>query len=452
MHYVQYFINLGAPVAIPIILTILSIILGARLGKSLRAGLTVGVGFIGLNLIIGLFGSNLGPAVQTMVQRFGLKLSVIDVGWPAAAAIAYATRIGVVVIPIAILVNIIMLITRSTQTVNIDVWNFWHFAFTGALVNFATGSYWLAMIAIGTQVVITLVLADWTAEGVEEYCGLPGVSFPQGFSISFVPIGMVVNKILDFIPGINKVEINSETIQKKLGLFGEPILIGTVLGLIIGIMGGYDLKGVLTLGITMGAVMVLIPKMAGLLMEGLIPISDSAAEFINKHFKSVGKMYIGLDSAIGIGHPVTLAVSLILVPLAIFIAIILPGNRFLPFVDLATIPFIFVLILPITKGNFLRTLIVGIVILILCFGISTNLAPLFTAAAKEAKFAIPSGATTISSIGDGGNPISWLFVKAYWFKAIGAIVMAAVAVTMAVINFFRIKKQNLLGDSTGVQS
>lgn len=98
--------------------------MGAKFGKALRAGLTVGVGFIGLNLVIGMLGGNLGPAVQQMVTNYGLSLTVIDVGWPAAAAIAFASQVGALIIPIALAVNVIMILTKTTQTVNIDVWNF----------------------------------------------------------------------------------------------------------------------------------------------------------------------------------------------------------------------------------------------------------------------------------------------------------------------------------------
>ena len=42
--------GLGVSVMMPIIITIISYCLGAGFGKSLKAGLMVGVGFIGLNL------------------------------------------------------------------------------------------------------------------------------------------------------------------------------------------------------------------------------------------------------------------------------------------------------------------------------------------------------------------------------------------------------------------
>lgn len=441
MDGINFVVGLGSSVMMPIVITLIGLIMGAKPGKAIRAGLTVGVGFIGLNLVIGMLGGNLGPAVQQMVTKFGLSLTIIDVGWPAAAAIAFATKVGALVIPIALAVNFVMVITKTTQTVNIDVWNFWHYAFTGSLVYFATNDLVFGLATAAIQAAITLILADWTAKGVEEYCGLPGVSIPHGLSVAFVPVALVINKILDYIPGINKINMDAVAVQKKFGIFGEPILVGTVLGAAIGALAGYDLKGVLNLGITMGAALVLIPKMAGLLMEGLIPISDAASEFVEKHFKSNTKMYIGLDAAVGIGHPTTLAVSLILVPLSVAIAAVLPGNQFLPFADLAVLPFLFVLVVPVTKGDLFRTLIVGIFIVVTGLWISTGIAPLLTEAAIASNFTMPVGATLISSIADGASPLSWAFVQIMNFRWVGLGVLAAITGVMGYINFKRIAKQ-----------
>lgn len=442
MKVLDFIVGLGPQVMMPIIITIFGLVLGAKFGKSLRAGLTVGVGFVGLNLVIGLLGGTLGPAAQEMVQRLGLNLTVIDVGWPAAAAIAFASRVGAIIIPIGLLVNILMLVTNTTQTVNIDIWNYWHFAFTGALVQGATGSTALGILAAVLDMIIIMVIADLTAPGIEKYNGLPGISLPHGFSGAFVPIAIVLNKVLDIIPGINKIEIDAEDLQEKFGVFGEPILIGTILGILIGIGAGYDVKGVLETGITLGAVLVLIPKMAAMLMEGLMPISDAAQSLIERKYKGKGKMYIGLDSAVGVGHPVTLAVSLVLVPVTILLAAVLPGNKVLPFADLAVIPFMLVMLVPITKGNVFRTFIIGLITISTGLLIATNLAPLHTQMAINAKFQMPEGATMISSICDGANPLSWLFTRTMEFKVVGTIIMVAIALGLAIYNRKRIMNQS----------
>ncbi|MCI6547719.1 MAG: PTS sugar transporter subunit IIC, partial [Coriobacteriaceae bacterium] len=60
--------SLGVSVVMPIVLTIIGCLFGCGFGKSLKAGLTVGIGFIGLNLVINqLMGTDLAGAVTAMV-------------------------------------------------------------------------------------------------------------------------------------------------------------------------------------------------------------------------------------------------------------------------------------------------------------------------------------------------------------------------------------------------
>lgn len=433
--------TLGPSVMMPIIILVFGLFLRAGFGKSLRAGLTVGVGFIGLNLVIAAMSSNLGPAVQAMIKNFGLHLSVIDVGWPAAAAIAFASTVGLIIIPVGLLVNVLMLLTNTTQTVDIDIWDYWHFAFTGALVAILTGSQVIGVIAAVINMIIIMVIGDVTAPAVQKSLDMPGISLPHGFSAAYAPIAWVFNKAFDAIPVIRDININMEKAQRRFGVFGEPIIIGSALGLIIGVIAGYDVKGVLLLGVTMGAVLVLIPKMAGLLMEGLLPISDAASDMISKRFRNRGKIYIGLDSAVGVGHPITLSVSLILVPIAVFLAVILPGNTVLPFADLAVIPWMFVLITPLVRDNGFRALVIGVIVLAVGLLISTNLSPLFTQAAINAKFTMPDGAAMVSSICDGANPLTWVIVRLQELGIPGLIVAGVVALGLAFWNRTRIIKE-----------
>ena len=136
----SYIIGLGAAVMMPIIFTILGVCIGIKLSKALKSGLLVGVGFVGLSVVTALLTSSLGPALSKVVEIYGLQLKVFDMGWPAAAAVAYNTSVGAFIIPVCLGVNILMLLTKTTRTVNIDLWNYWHFAFIGAVVYFATNS------------------------------------------------------------------------------------------------------------------------------------------------------------------------------------------------------------------------------------------------------------------------------------------------------------------------
>lgn len=446
MNYIVGFFDwlqsLGVSVFMPIVILVMGLLFGLGFAKSLKAGLIVGIGFIGLNLVINhLLGTSLSPAVQAMIDKYNLTLSVIDVGWPATAAIALGSQIGVLIIPVGVLVNFLMLLTNTTQTINVDIWDFWHFAFTGALAAIYTGSFAIGMTVAIINMIIIMVLADITAEQIEKSLGIPGVSLPHGFSTAYAPIAMVFNWLIDKIPGVRNINLNFENLREKLGILGEPMIIGTVIGLVIGAVAGYDVAGILGLGVSLGAVLVLIPKMAAMLMEGLEPISESAGEFIKKRFSNRGKIYIGLDSAIGVGHPITLTVAYLLMPLTLLLAIFLPGNKVMPFADLSVLPWMFVLITPIVNNNGFRALVIGFIVLVFGLYISTDLAPLMTQAAINVGFQMPEGATMISSICDGANPLTWILVNINRFGLIGLLVSAAVAIAMAIWNRNRIIKE-----------
>lgn len=76
-----------------------------------------------------------------------------------------------------------------------------------------------------------------------------------------------------------------------------------------------------------------------------------------------------------IGHPATLVVSLLLIPVTILLAVILPGNQFLPLASLAGMFYLFPLVLPITKGNVVKTFIIGLIVLTIGLYFVTDLAP-----------------------------------------------------------------------------
>ena len=270
----------GATVMMPVVIFIFSLCMGVKPGKAIRAGLLVGVGFVGLNALIGMMGGELAPAVQAMVEKFGLTLDAVDIGWVPSSAIAFASTIGAIIIPLGLLINLVMLFTKTTQTINIDIWNYWHFAFTGAMVQSLTGSLVMGVAAAGLNMIIVMVIADRTAPGVEEINGLPGVSIPMGFAAAFAPIAWVFNKIIDLIPGVRNIKIDMDKMQRKLGVFGEPVLIGTVFGAVIAFLAGYDWVKISQTAVALGAALVLIPKMAAVLMEGLMPLSDAAQVFI----------------------------------------------------------------------------------------------------------------------------------------------------------------------------
>ncbi|MDI3257672.1 MAG: PTS transporter subunit IIC [Kyrpidia sp.] len=430
MSVIQYILDLGASVMIPIMILLIGIILGQRPGKAFRSGLTVGIGFVGINLVIGLLTNNLGPAAQAMVKHLGLHLSIIDVGWPATAAIAFGSTVGSLAIPIGLIVNIAMLLLGLTKTLDIDLWNYWHIAFTGALVAVMTGNFLLAVLTSAVHMIVLLSLADRTARWVETYYQYPNISFPHGTSAPYYLIGAPLNALFDRIPFINRIQWNPQFLQSKLGVFGESTVLGLIIGLIIGVLAGYSLKQTLQLAVNLAAVLLLLPRTVSILMEGLLPVSEAAGKFIRDRFPG-RSVYIGMDSAIAVGDPANIASSLLLVPVTLLLAMAIPGNRVLPFGDLATIPFIVALLVPIFRGNVFRTVLGGAVAIAIGLPIATWVSPLMTKAARQVGFQFPADTTAISSLVDGANPLTLvilLIAKAGW---VGMAVFGLIALSAA---------------------
>ncbi|HHW03814.1 MAG TPA: PTS galactitol transporter subunit IIC [Thermoanaerobacterales bacterium] len=407
---VDFILGLGPSVMLPIILTIFGMVLGQGFKKSFRAGLTIGVGFVGINLVIGLLMNALGPAAQALVKSLGLNLDVLDVGWPIGAAISFGTPVAPLLIPIVLVLNVILLAINFTKTMDVDLWNYWHFIFAGSIAYYASHNMFFGILVGCLTAIVIFKLADWTAPVLEHHFGLPGVSLPHTETVGWAPLMYVLEKIESKIPGLNNIHASPEDVQKRFGLFGEPLVMGLILGLIMGVLGKYDLKGILTLGVQMASVLVLMPKMVAILMEGLIPLSEGAREFIQKRFPGK-EVYIGLDAAIVIGHPAGMAVALLMVPITIFMAVILPYNRMLPFADLAVLPFIVIWATAVSRGNIVKGILNSIICMAVIFFIATNFAQLATTMGKAVGFQFPEGANMISGIDLGSHVVPWIIIR-----------------------------------------
>lgn len=412
MQYLNYFLDLGSSVVMPVIITILGLVLGQKLSKAFRAGMTIGIGFIGISLVTGLMGDQISPAAQAMVERFELNLKVIDVGWPVSSSIAFSTNIVPFVFVVCFVLNIVMLAANITKTLNIDFWNYWHFVLTGSLIQFATGSLVAGIVGSAVTFIVIMKFADMTAPMVQDYFGLPGVSLPHTETVSWAPLIIGLDKIYDRIPGVKNIKMDGETIQQKLGIFGEPIVLGLILGAGIGALAGYDFSGIVTLAVNMAAVMFLLPRMVKILMEGLLPLSNDAKQFIAKRFPG-RELNIGLDAAVGTGSPMVVAAALIMIPITLFLAFVLPGNQLLPLVDLSTLPFFMIWPVVAHKGNLFRALVSGSLMMVAILYIGTALAPVATTIAQSTQFAFPEGASQISSLDIGAHLVPFLIYRIF---------------------------------------
>lgn len=367
----------GPTVMLPIIITVIGLIFGLKLGQAFKSGLTLGIGFAGIRLVLDYLASNLGPAAQAMVENIGVQLDVLDVGWGSVAAITWASPIVIFAVFAIFITNIVMLVTKTTNTLDVDIWNYHHMAIVGILVHYVTDNVYLGVAAAVIMAVTTFKIADWTQPSVEETFGIPGVTLPTVSATASMVIAWPMNWLLDRIPGLKNLDFTLDDAQKYLGFFGDQSILGLILGIVIGLLGGNDITGSLQLGVSMAAVLVIIPKMTSLFVEGLMPISSAAQKWSQDKFKD-RQLFIGLDAAVVVGNQAVITTALILIPLTLLLAVILPGNRMLPFADLAIITFRICLVVALTKGNFIKNIIIGLVVMSAVLYGGTYSAPILT--------------------------------------------------------------------------
>ncbi|MFR9594202.1 MAG: PTS transporter subunit IIC, partial [Rikenellaceae bacterium] len=329
-----------------------------------------------------------------------------------------------------------------------------------AITYFATESLLWGFFAAIVCYIITMIMADFTAEKFQGYYeGMEGISVPQPFCQGFVPFAVVLNKAMDLIPGFDKLNIDAEGLKKKFGILGEPLILGVIVGCVIAAFAEFGagaaessiadkIKNILVCGIKMGAVMELIPRITRLFIEGLMPISQATKELIAKKFKNSKGLNIGMTPALVIGHPTTLVASLILIPIVLFLSVVLPGNNFLPLASLAGMFYVFPMVLPITKGNVVKTVIIGLVALIVGLYFVTNLAPSFTLAAQDVYAAtgdatvhIPAGFEGGAALDFASSLFTWvIFHLTKTIKVVGPIVLTLFTLGLMYINNRRIVK------------
>lgn len=456
MEFIQevfsYISSLGNYVLIPIIIMLIGLVIGLKPIRAIKAGVTVGIGFIGLDLVLGLVWSNISPVANLLVERFGLNLTTIDTGWGTAAGLAFSTTIGAFIIPFILIMNILLLTLKATKTINIDIWNYWHYAFSGAVVYLLTNNTIMGFVAAAFHLTYSVIIADRTAKSVQTQMGLPGVSIPQGYAVSSVPTFLLLEKLYNLVKPndatdeeaslANLTDVSQSTNNVFFQVIKEPLFLGLIIGILLGVSVGYSFKECMTLGMSMAALLYLLPRMVKVLMEGLLPISDQTKKFMSKRYQGE-QFYIGMDSALLLGHPTTVSVGLILIPVTLVLAMIIPGNTTLPLGDLASTAFFVSMATIVHKGKFFRTLISSTIQMAIVLLLASFFAPQLTQFAASGAIEMPAGAVQITAL-SAGNIVAFVL---YWLHRLswaGTAIVVVLGVAMIIWHRNWLSKQTEL--------
>lgn len=89
-NVVNFFLGLGAPIFVPIIMIVGSILVGMKIKDAISSGITLGVAFTGMNLLISFMKDSITPAAQAIMTSTGISLPIVDGGWSTMATISWS--------------------------------------------------------------------------------------------------------------------------------------------------------------------------------------------------------------------------------------------------------------------------------------------------------------------------------------------------------------------------
>ncbi|MDO1604907.1 PTS transporter subunit IIC [Lactobacillus sp. YT155] len=428
---VNWVLNLGAPVFVPIIMLILGTVAGLKFGKAFKSALTLGIAFSGMTLVVNYMMDTISPAAKSMSKLFHLSLNSIDAGWTGVAAITWSYKTAFLFFPLLLIINFIMLTFKWTKTLNVDMWNVWNKIFTYVVVYYVTGNSLYGFIVASIQIVLELKAGDMWQRHIQDLTGMPGVTVPHLIGL-FAVLLQPLNKLLDFIPIFNK-PADANALQKKIGMFGENSVMGAIIGVLLGFGAGYSISKSLGLAVSAATAMTLFPMISKLFMEALNPIAEAMNNMMKKRFKG-REIYIGLDWPILAGRNELWVTVIILVPIMLIFAMILPGNTVLPFAGIINLSFV-VAALILTGANLWRMIALGIITTPIFLYGGTYFAPIITQLAQKThSVKVPAGQQLSWSTFEAPD-FRLFFAQAFngqWWAILGAIIFLALFVWLYV--------------------
>ena len=122
--------------------------------------------------------------------------------------------------------------------------------FTGALLHLATGSWMIGMAGVVIHAAFVYkFLGDWFARDTRNFFELEGIASPHGTSAYMGPIAVLVDAIIEKIPGVNRIKFSADDIPAQIWSIWRACHRGFCDGADYRHPRGYDVKGVLQLAV-----------------------------------------------------------------------------------------------------------------------------------------------------------------------------------------------------------
>ena len=443
----------GAAVIVPIILYIVARVMGVPNKKAVVTLFSAAVGLEGFNLLINSYGDIISPVISQMVTDSGLQMDVFDLGWQAVSIVAYSTQIGMLFLALCIVLQLLLYFTKITNIFQAsDLWNNYSYMIWGSMVYVMTKNTWLSLGCMLTLLFLTTILAELGAKRWSKYYNYPGCAHASLHACITLPFAMVINWVLNRL-GLYKIKASPAEFQQRFGFLGEPMTLGALVGLVIGVIG--NLKYLDTLSgwgsialctIATSTIVAVFPKIAAVFANAFTPLMEGASKIAhktNKKGKARGMWYLAINDAANYGETCTLICGIICMPLIFILSFILPGNRVLPVLSLTAIPYLIVMIVPVCNGNMPKVIITSMIYLIISLYVCTALAEPFTEVALSVGLQVETGILLVAGYSLMGSPISFGITMA-WASGNPLWIIVAVVSTAVVFALGKIYKGKIV--------
>ena len=451
----KFFDVFGAAIVVPVMIFIVSLFLKVSPKRAFFSALRAGVGLTGFGWVISAFTPLVTKYIQQMVDTAGLNLPIVDIGWQTGSLTAFSSSIGLSFFVFGLLIELLLFLFGITRVfVPSNLWNNFGYMIWGTMAYAATGNFILSFAFMVFVLLYSLIMSEVLAERWSEYYGVKNATINSIHNIETLIPALVLDPLWNLI-GINKVKLNPESLKTKLGIFGEPMTLGFLLGMIIGILG--SLKnlasleawgGILGFAMSLAAVMTIFPLITGVFASAFGPLAEAVEKNKKKESEEENgladkkRWFIAVDDGVGFGEPATIIAGLILVPIMVLVSLILPGNRALPVVDLIAIPFMIEAMIAVSKGNILKAILNGIVWFSLGLYAASALGPIYTEAVQQYGSVLPAGVVLIMSFNLLAHPLTALVFFA-WISGNPLWIGVTIAVYLVSLFFLRTKRESI---------
>ncbi|AXX65511.1 PTS galactitol transporter subunit IIC [Bombilactobacillus bombi] len=426
-HIFQIF---GASVVVPIMIFIVALFLKVKPKTAMMSAFYAGVGLTGFGWVIQAFTPTITKIIKQMVDNTGIKLPIVDIGWQAGSLASFGSTVGLSFFVFGLIAELLLFAFGVTKIfMASNLWNNFGFMIWGTLCYYVTHNFWLSLGLSFFMLLYALALAEIQADRWSNYYGVKNASVASLHNIEQVIPAIILDPLWNLL-GFNKIKMTPEYFKNKLGVFGEPTTLGALLGLLIGILGNLNSLGtlkawgqILTVAVQLSAIMTIFPLITDVFSKAFTPLAEEidkntkskhtgSNENVNE-VKNKKRWFLGVDDGVGYGEPATIISGVILIPIMVLVAFILPGNKTLPIVDLISLPFMVESIVAITRGNILKVIANGVVWFSLGLYASSWLGTFYTGAVSHYGVALPAGIVLITSFNLMARPLNALVFAAF---------------------------------------